>query len=386
MTELARPRAARLPDRPSLDGLEDKWARRWQQDDTYAFDRTRSRSEVYAIDTPPLTASGSLHIGHVFSYTHTDLVARYHRMRGKAVFYPMGWDDNGLPTERRVQNYFGVRCDPTLHYLPDYEPPRSGGGGRRGEDIPVSRRNFIELCERLSAQDEQAYEQVWRRIGLSADWSHSYTTIGVESRRASQRAFLRNLARGELYAADGPSIWDTSFGTAIAQAELVDRDLPGAYHRLAFHRVTAGEDPTDPEHDGPTGEPVYVDTTRPELLPACVALVCHPDDGRYADLVGERVRTPLFGVEVPVYPHPLADPDKGTGIAMVCTFGDLTDVIWWRELKLPTRGVVGRSGRLLPEPPPELASPQAGFRVRPAGRPQRRRGPRGDRHDAAGVR
>ncbi|NJC69519.1 valine--tRNA ligase [Planosporangium thailandense] len=322
------PRASRGgPDQssPALDGLEEKWSRRWQDDGTYAFDRTRSRASVYAIDTPPPTVSGELHMGHLFSYTHTDIVARFQRMRGRAVFYPMGWDDNGLPTERRVQNHFKIRCDPSLPYDPAFQPT--------GEWVRVSRRNFIELCERLTAEDEKAYEQMWRRLGLSVDWNYRYTTIGHDARVASQRAFLRNLARGEMYLAEAPTLWDVTYSTAVAQAELEDRERPGAMHRLRF------------------GE-ILVDTTRPELLPACVALVCHPDDPRYAGLVGKTVRTPLFDVEVTVHAHPLAAPDKGTGIAMVCTFGDVTDVTWWRDLKLPTRTVVGRDGRLLPEPPP----------------------------------
>ncbi|GIJ23134.1 valine--tRNA ligase [Micromonospora lutea] len=338
-----------------LDGLEETWSRRWQEEGTYTFDRTRPavrgrgeasdsprpggrRSDVYAIDTPPPTVSGELHMGHVFSYTHTDLVARFQRMRGRMVFYPIGWDDNGLPTERRVQNVYGVRCDPALPYDPDWQAPQEpADDAARKNPTPISRRNFIELCERLTADDEQVFEALWRRLGLSVDWSLMYTTIGLTARATSQRAFLRNLARGEAYQAEAPTLWDVGFATAVAQAELEDRERPGAYHRLRFH--------------APGGREVLIDTTRPELLPACVALVCHPDDERYADLVDTSVRTPVFGVEVPVRAHPLADPAKGTGIAMVCTFGDLTDVTWWRELALDTRVVIGRDGRLLPEPP-----------------------------------
>jgi valyl-tRNA synthetase len=319
--------------------LEDKWVRRWDDEGTYRFDRTRPRSEVYSIDTPPPTVSGSLHVGHVFSYTHTDAVARYQRMRGRAVFYPIGWDDNGLATERRVQNHFGVRCDPALPYDPEFEPlaqqsPRAGGGGPR--QLSISRRNFIELCERLTEVDEQAFEEMWRRVGLSVDWSLLYTTIGNHSRVASQRAFLRNLARGEVYGSEAPTLWDVTFRTAVAQAELEDRDQPGAFYKIRFH----GED-----------RPVYIETTRPELLPACVALVAHPDDERYQELFGTTARTPLFGVEVPILPHRLAEPGKGTGIAMICTFGDTTDVTWWRELDLPTRPVIGWDGRLAAVPP-----------------------------------
>ncbi|WP_068896043.1 valine--tRNA ligase [Planomonospora sphaerica] len=324
---------APMPEKPTLAGLESVWAARWEAEGTYRFDRSRTRDEVYSIDTPPPTVSGSLHVGHVFSYTHTDAVARFQRMRGREVFYPMGWDDNGLPTERRVQNHFGVRCDPSVPYDPDFRPPAEPGK----QQIPISRRNFIELCEKLTISDEKAFEELWRRLGLSVDWSMTYATIDGRARAASQRAFLRNLARGEAYLAEGPTLWDVTFRTAVAQAELEDREHPGAFHRIGF--------------TAPSGERVWIETTRPELIPACVALVAHPDDERYRPLFGTTVRTPLFGVEVPVLAHHLAEPDKGSGIAMVCTFGDLTDVLWWRELDLPTRGVVGRDGRLLPEPP-----------------------------------
>ncbi len=259
-------------------------------------------------------------------------------MRGREVFYPIGWDDNGLPTERRVQNYFHVRCDPSLPYDPSFVPPASPGG----EQVPISRRNFVELCRRLTDLDEQAFEEVWRRIGLSVDWSTMYRTIDGTSRAISQRAFLRNLARGEAYLAEAPTLWDVTFRTAVAQAELEDREITGAYYRIAFHR---GD-----------GEVVPVATTRPELLPACVALVARPGDERYADLIGTTVRTPLFGVEVPVLAHHLADPAKGTGIAMVCTFGDANDVAWWRELSLPTRAVVGKDGRFAACPPAAITS------------------------------
>jgi valyl-tRNA synthetase len=322
-----------VPDRPSLDGLEAKWDAVWHEQQTYAFDRTATREQVYAIDTPPPTVSGSLHMGSVFGYAQTDSIARYQRMQGKVLFYPMGWDDNGLPTERRVQNYFGVRCDPSLHYDPSYEPPEQPPK----EPVSISRPNFVELCLRLTVEDEKAFEHLWRTLGLSVDWEQTYTTIGPEAQRASQRAFLRNLARGEAYAQEAPTLWDVDFRTAVAQAELEDRELPGAYHRIAFHR--------------PGGERVLIETTRPELLPACVALVAHPDDERYQPLFGSTVTTPLFGVEVPVVAHHLADPEKGSGIAMICTFGDTTDVTWWRELDLPVRSVIGRDGRLLQSPP-----------------------------------
>ncbi len=336
-TDATSGRSVVVPDRPALEGLEDKWVQRWEADGTYRFDRSRSREEIYSIDTPPPTVSGSLHVGHVFSYTHTDLVARFQRMRGKEVFYPMGWDDNGLPTERRVQNYFGVRCDPSLPHDDDFTPPEKPDPKKQ---VPVSRQNFIDLCEQLVVEDEQTFEALWRKVGLSVDWTQTYTTIGEESRVASQRAFLRNYARGEAYSTDAPTLWDVTFQTAVAQAELEAREYPGAYHRVAFHR--------------PDGEPVHIETTRPELIPACVALIAHPDDERYRDLFGSTVTSPVFGVELPVLSHEAAEPDKGAGIAMCCTFGDLTDVQWWRELQLPVRTVIGRDGRLHRDTPPWL--------------------------------
>ncbi len=325
---------AEIPEKPSLEGLEAKWSERWEAEGVYRFDRRATRDEVYAIDTPPPTVSGSLHVGHVFSYTHTDTIARFQRMRGREVFYPMGWDDNGLPTERRVQNYFGVRCDPSLPYDPSFEPPAAPAE----PPLAISRPNFIELCTRLTGEDELAFEELWRRLGLSVDWSMTYTTIGERAQRIAQRGFLRLLRQGVAYQSLAPTLWDVDFQTAVAQAELEDREQPGAFHRLRF--------------TGPDGEALEIDTTRPELVAACVALVAHPDDKRYWSLFGASAKTPVFGVEVPIKAHPLADPEKGTGIAMICTFGDTTDVTWWRELSLDTRAIVGRDGRIVDSPPP----------------------------------
>jgi valyl-tRNA synthetase len=320
-----------VPEKPALEGLEQKWMARWDADGVYRFDRTRPRADVFSIDTPPPTVSGSLHVGHVFSFTHTDVVARFQRMRGKAVFYPMGWDDNGLPTERRVQNFFGVRCDPSLPYDPSFTAPDKPGK----HAMPVSRPNFIELCGRLTAEDEKAFERLWRYLGLSVDWSMTYATIGRGAQRISQLSFLRLLQRGLAYQLEAPTLWDIDFRTAVAQAELEDREQPGAYHRIRFKSAASDRF-------------LEIDTTRPELMPACVALVAHPDDARYQPLFGTDVVTPLFGVRVPVRPHALADPEKGTGVAMICTFGDLTDVIWWRELSLPVRAVIQANGTFKP--------------------------------------
>jgi valyl-tRNA synthetase len=341
---------ARVPEKPSLDGIEARWSERWEADGAYRFDRTKARDEIYSVDTPPPTVSGSLHMGSVFGYAQTDSIVRYRRMRGAEVFYPMGWDDNGLATERRVQNYYGVRCDPSLPYEPDFTPPEKPGK----QPIPVSRPNFVELCERLSEEDERAFETLWRTLGLSVDWGLGYTTIGETARRASQRSFLRLLARGQAYQQTAPTLWDVDFATAVSQAELEERDRPGAYHRLRFARAGDGPAASGAAGDGHgaagDGSGVEIETTRPELLAACVALVAHPDDARYRALVGGHCITPLFGTTVPVVAHELADPEKGSGMAMVCTFGDTTDVVWWRELGLPARTIVGRDGRLEPVP------------------------------------
>lgn len=334
-----------LPDKVGVDGLEAKWQGVWDEQDTYAFHNTRDRKAVYSIDTPPPTVSGHLHVGHVFSYTHTDIIARFKRMCGYDVFYPMGWDDNGLPTERRVQNYYGVRVDTSLKYDPDFVPPFEGTEGKKidaKDQVPISRKNFIELCEKLTAQDEKQFEALWRSLGLSIDWSQTYHTIGEHPQRVAQKAFLRNLARGEAYQKDAPGLWDVTFQTAVAQAELESREYPGFYHKVAFHFDN--------------GDPIYIETTRPELLAACVALIAHPDDERYQPYFGKTVTSPLFGVEVPVIAHPAAEMDKGAGIAMCCTFGDVTDVEWWRDLKLPTRSILQKNGRIVMDVPEWITS------------------------------
>jgi valyl-tRNA synthetase len=328
MDDALKPQLRTLPEKPTVDGLEAQWVPEWEQAGTFRFDSSKTRDEVYSIDTPPPTVSGSLHIGHVFSYTHADTIARFQRMNGKEVFYPMGWDDNGLPTERRVENFFGVRCDPSLPYVPDFEPPAKPSDKK----ISISRKNFVELCIRLTTTDEEVFKELWQRLGLSVDWTQEYSTISPHAQEVSQRAFINMITRGEVYSTQAPTLWDVDFRTAVSQAELEDRERPGAYHRVAFH------------HSDRSGD-IFIETTRPELLPSCVALVAHPDDERYKPYFGRTVITPLFHVEVPVVAQELADPEKGSGIAMICTFGDTTDVTWWRELKLPTRTLIGRDGR-----------------------------------------
>jgi valyl-tRNA synthetase len=231
-----------------------------------------------------------------------------------------------------VQNFYGVRCDPTLPHSEAFDPaafePVEGGQPR-----PIARGDFIALCEHLTGEDERAFEELFRRLGLSVDWTQTYTTIGEASRRASQRGFLRLLARGQAYTSEAPTMWDVDFLSAVAQAEIEDREISGTYHTVRYGL------------DGGAGE-ILIETSRPEMIPACVAIVVNPDDERYRPLVGSTAISPLFRVPVPVVAHELADPEKGTGAAQICTFGDVTDVIWWRDLSLPTRVVIRRDGTL----------------------------------------
>ncbi len=315
--------------------VQARFNERWEEEGTYAYDPSASREDSFVIDTPPPTVSGSLHIGHVFSYTQTDVVARYQRMRGKNVYYPMGWDDNGLPTERRVQNYYHVRCDPGTPYEGGLALEAATAKQRKGPARLVSRKNFIELCEVLTEIDEQAFLDLWQKVGLSVDWTQEYRTIGDRARTLAQHSFLDLWRKGRVYTQFAPTMWDVDFQTAVAQAEVQDRELPGAYHHLEFG-VEGGD------------ESFVIATTRPELLPACVGVTAHPEDERYEHLFGRNAVTPLFFAPVPIFPSELADPEKGSGILMVCTFGDATDVLWWRDEGLAMRQVLGRAGRLMP--------------------------------------
>ncbi len=329
-----------LPKTLDFAAVESALQSRWEQEGIYRYRESDSRP-VFAVDTPPPTVSGSLHVGHIFSYTQTDILARFQRMNGKNVFYPMGWDDNGLPTERRVQNFFHIRCEANEPYVPglDLPPVLSTMTEKELEASKtpqknLSRKNFIEHCHKLTHEDEKFFRNLWSRIGLSVDWNLEYATIDDRSRTIAQLSFLDLHQKNEMYQVEAPTLWDTDFQTAVAQAELEDREIPGAFHDIEFQIEGGGS--------------FVISTTRPELLPACVGIAAHPEDARYRQFIGKYALSPLFGAKVPVFASPLVNPEKGTGILMVCTFGDQTDVQWWREQNLALRQIIGRDGRLQP--------------------------------------
>ncbi len=320
-----------LPKQYSAGEAEERWQQQWNDSQINAWDPSRGREETFVVDTPPPTVSGSLHVGHMFSYSHQDFIVRYQRMLGKNIFFPIGWDDNGLPTERRVQNLLNVKCAAHLPYDPDFKPDR----GKKGDPTPISRRNFVELCDEVVVEDEKVFKRLWTKLGMSYDWHQEYATINEHSRRISQLSFLDLLDKDEVYQDERPVLWDVDFQTAIAQAELVDKEVPSAYHHLRFGIQGASDF-------------LVVATTRPELLAACVAVLVHPEDERYQQYLGKQAVTPLYHVPVPILAHEKANPEKGTGVVMVCTFGDQTDVEWWLEFGFPLRQIVGRDGHLLP--------------------------------------
>ncbi len=292
---------------------EEKWRQYWLDRKTYAWDSKGTRAENFIVDTPPPTISGHLHMGHIYSYTQTDVIARFMRMAGKNVFYPVGWDDNGLPTERLVEKMKGIRA------------------------ADMSREDFIRVCHEVVNESEKDYRALFRSIALSVDWDQEYQTIDDNSRKLSQMSVLDLFAKGELYRQPQPTLWDIADQTALAQAEVAEKESPGTMWNIPFTCADGSE--------------IEIATTRPELLGACVALmVCE----KHKHLVGQKVTTPLYGVQVPVIFDEKVDPDKGTGAVMCCTFGDVTDIEWWRTHKLPTRIIIDNVGRLTDDRVPEL--------------------------------
>ncbi|MDE3256849.1 MAG: valine--tRNA ligase [Gemmatimonadota bacterium] len=280
---------------------------RWQKSCIYSFDLHES-SPVYAIDTPPATVSGRLHMGHVYSYSHADFMARFWRMNGWRVFYPMGYDDNGLPTERLAEKLLGKRT-PSLN-----------------------REAFVEQCLNLAETIEREYQELWLRLGLSVDWTHTYRTSGDTAQRIAQKSFIDLLENGLVYRKEAPAIWCTECRTAIAQAELDEVERITEFITVDFRLAD--------------GNSLPIATTRPELLAACVAVFVHPGDARYRSLIGRDVSVPIFGQHVPILQNSGVNPEMGTGAVMCCTFGDAADVNWWRSYKLPLISVIDRNCRM----------------------------------------
>ncbi len=322
----------KLDDKFNSAAMEERAIRFWEETNVYAYDKTASRDNTFVVDTPPPTVSGSLHIGHIFSYTQTDVMVRYNRMKGKSIFYPIGWDDNGLPTERRVQNYFNIACNPNIPYDPDFKPVHDPKTKEPRQE--VSRQNFIEACEILTENDEKVFEDIFHHIGHSYDWSLKYSTIDPKSIAESQKSFLDLVQKGLAKSVEAPTMWDVTFQSAIAQAEIEDRETAGFFHDIRFG--VEGSDTT-----------FTIATTRPEFLPACIAVVAHPDDERYKPFFGKNAIVPLFDIPVPIVPSEHAEMDKGTGIMMVCTFGDAADVAWWKQSGLPIKQIIGLDGRIM---------------------------------------
>lgn len=313
---------------------EEKFQTKWEEEKIYHFN-SQSEKENFIIDTPPPTVSGALHIGHIFSYTQTDILARFQRMLGKNVFYPMGWDDNGLPTEKRIQNLYNVKCDPLLNPVPGLSIEKRTSSKKKQQKAlqPVSRKNFLEICAKQVLEDEIKYKSLWKRLGLSVDWNQTYQTIGPHSQKLAQFSFLdlykKNLVTNQF----SPVLWDTQFQTAVAQADIEDREQKGFYHDIRFQLASDKKS-------------FVISTTRPELLPACIAVAAHPEDERYKKFFHQKAITPLFHSEVPLLPSTHADPEKGTGILMICTFGDMEDAVFWKNKNLPLLQIIDEEGFL----------------------------------------
>jgi valyl-tRNA synthetase len=288
--------------------IEGKWPAIWRENGVYHWNPDVPRDQSYVIDTPPPTVSGYLHIGHVYSFTQTDFIARFQRMSGKNVFYPIGYDDNGLPTERLVEKNREIKAS------------------------DMTREQFIAICEEEIKTSEDVFRDLFSRLALSVDWRTEYQTISDHSRTISQMSVLDLYRKGHLYRGMQPSLWDPVDRTAIAQAEVEEKEQPGVMYHIPF--------------TAENGEKINIATTRPELLVACVAVMCHPDDAKMKPFVGKKIYTALFDAEVIVIADERVNPEKGTGVVMCCTFGDLTDVEWWKQYQLPLRDIVGKDGLL----------------------------------------
>lgn len=297
-----------FPSKYKFSDSEKKWQEFWQKESIYKWNEDEARSNTFVVDTPPPTVSGQLHIGHVYSYTHTDFIVRYKRMKGMNIFYPMGFDDNGLPTERLIEKKKNIKAR------------------------QLKREEFVEICKEVVKEEENRFRDLFNRIALSVDWNIEYQTISNTSITISQMSFLDLVNKGEIYRDSQPMLWDPVDQTALAQADIEDQEKTTVMNDVKF---------TDE-----SGNPLVIATTRPELLAACVALFYHPDDTRYKHLAGKNAISPLFGVRVPILADELVSIEKGTGLVMCCTFGDQTDVLWWRKHKLPTKIIISKWGTI----------------------------------------
>lgn len=297
-----------FPNKYKFNESEEKWQNFWQEKNLYKWDENESRENSFVVDTPPPTVSGQLHMGHVYSYTHTDFIVRHRRMKGMNIFYPIGFDDNGLPTERLVEKKKDIRA------------------------AGMKRQEFIQICQDVIIDEEKKFRTLFNRIALSVDWNVEYQTISKTSCTISQMSFLDLVEKNQVYRDSQPMLWDPVDQTALAQADIEEHEKKTFMNDIHFSL----ED----------GSKILIATTRPELLPACVSVFYHPDDVRYKHLAGKVAISPLFGVKVPLLADDMVDPEKGTGLVMCCTFGDQTDILWWRKHKLPTKIIISKQGKI----------------------------------------
>lgn len=299
-----------IPSKYDYSSWEEQAINIWKEQDVYSFDSIKKRSSkpVYTIDTPPPTVSGSLHIGHIFSYLQTDFIARYKRMDGHAVFYPMGFDDNGLPTERFVEDVLGAKSS------------------------DLSRADFLNQCELACSKAREQFADLWKKIGLSVDWNKTYSTISQSTQEISQKSFVQLLQKNLVYRKMDPALFCTYYRTTISQADLESVEKRTLFSTIKF-QTTCGQD-------------IEIATTRPELLPACVAIFYHPDDSRFRKFESKKAVVPIFGQQVEFIADEKVDPEKGSGLVMCCTFGDSTDVTWYKNYNLKLINVIGRDGKM----------------------------------------
>ncbi|MEM4267895.1 MAG: valine--tRNA ligase [Candidatus Woesearchaeota archaeon] len=326
-----------IPKHYDEKASEKRWQEYWEKLEIYKF-VPDSDKEIYSIDTPPPTISGYIHMGHAFSYAQADFIARFQRMLGKNIFYPFGFDDNGLATERLVEKEKKIKA----HMLP--------------------REKFIETCLEVSKKYEMEFKEFWGKLGLSCDWSLLYSTIDEWCRKTSQRSFIELYEIGREYRKESPTMWCPECQTAIAQVELQDKELPSNFNEIVFKVEKKFDNNVANKTENPAeDEDLIIATTRPELLPACVAIFANPEDNRYSKYFGKKAKVPLFDYYVPIIPDRRATPEKGTGIVMCCTFGDQTDMEWYHAHNLPLRIAITRDGKMN-----ELAGKYAGMSIKEA--------------------